>query len=130
MPIGSALVDKARVVERTAAGARVEGRTLRGETRGPWFRCRLTLPTSPEQAAAAAGIREVVRVPTLLYDTIDESGEPVVLTNQKRLEVASPELGTVVWDVSSDPEPLRKKRRVIGFQTTLRRLETHPADES
>lgn len=129
MAIGAALVDQARTVERRAGGVRVEGRTLYGEARGQWFRCRLTLPASAERAAAAAGIREVVTVPTIMYEPFDADGEDVVLTNQMQLEVSSPELGVATWDVISAPEPIRKKHRVIGYQASLQKLDTHPADE-
>lgn len=129
MGLASALVDQARVVERTAAGRRVEGRTLYGTQTGPWFACRLTLPVSPEQADAAAGIKVVVRAPELMYDVVDADGGDVRLTNQTRVEVDSVELGRTLWEVVADPEPLRKKTSVIGFQVSLRRLEAHPADE-
>lgn len=130
MGLNAALVDRARVVERRAAGARVEGRTLYGETRGAWFRCRLTLPSTREVQAAATRMPQANIEPTLLVGDRDEAGDPVTLTIAQRVEVDSPELGEALWEVVTEPEPLRKKRRVLGYQATVRRIETRPADEA
>lgn len=127
MGLQGALVDRARVVEKRGTGVRVEGRTVYGDAKGEWFRCRLTLPNAEEGTAAVTGARNVVVSPQLLYGTRDQAGDPVVLNNAMRLEVDSADLGPSVWEVVSEPEPLRKKRRVIGHQATVRHLETHEA---
>ena len=121
MGLVGVLVDNARTVERRAAGQRVEGRTIYGTATGPWFKCRLTLPSALETDAEV--VRPVQIVPTVLYGIRDENGDVVILHNDVRLEVGSKELGDSVWDVVGEPEPLRKKRRVIGWQATIRRVE-------
>lgn len=105
-------------------GIRVRGRTTFVEVRGDWFRCRMQLPASPENLDGVTFRRSVIKVPTLMYDTVDSGRQPVVLSPEMRLEIEAPELGeNQVWDVTSAPEPFRKKKRVIGWQVTLRRVE-------
>jgi hypothetical protein len=124
----AALVDRARVVTKRQRGARVEGRTQYGNAYGPWFRCRLQLAQAPETVDPVTGVRPVASEPLLLYGVRDADGNPPALTNQVRVQVDSHELGTGLWDVTADPEPLRKKRRVLGFQAQLRRVEVHEAE--
>jgi hypothetical protein len=128
--LNAALVDQARTVERLAAGRRVEGRTIYGTSTGAWFRCRLQLPPAGERTGDTAGVRAVQREPTLMLGVKDTQGEPLALRNNMRVEVNSRELGRSTWDVVGDPEPMRKKRRVIGFVATLRRVEAVEAEES
>jgi hypothetical protein len=128
MGLGGALVDRARPVRRAAAGLRVEGRTQYGEARGPWFRCRLELPAAAEQGGVPTGVRPVPTSPTLLYETRDEEGDPLRLTNQERLEVVSKELGSEEWEITGDPQPIRKRRTLIGWQASLRRYVVHEAE--
>lgn len=128
MGLGGALVDRARPVRRTDAGLRVEGRTQYGEAKGPWFRCRLELPAAGEQGAAPTGVRPVLTEPTLMYEPRDEEGDPLHLTNQERVEVVSRELGSELWELTGDPQPIRKRRTLIGWQAQLRRLVVHEAE--
>ena len=128
MGLGSACVDRARPVRRAAAGLRVEGRTQYGETKGPWFHCRLELPAAGEQAGGVTGMRPVITEPTLMYVPRDEEGDELHLTNQDRLEVVSRELGSEDWELTGDPQPIRKKRTLIGWQAALKRVAIHEAD--
>jgi hypothetical protein len=128
MGLGGALVDRARPVRRAAAGLRVEGRTQYGEAKGPWFRCRLELPAAGEQADTPTGVRPVLTEPTLLYGTRDEEGDALHLTNQERLEVESRELGSELWEIIGGPQPIRKRRTLLGWQAQLRRLAVEEAE--
>lgn len=130
MALTAALVDRARPVERRRSGRRVEGRTVFGEARGAWFKARLELPQAPEGAEAPTGVRPVVTAPTLMYGVRDSDGQPVELTNQKRVEVDSKELGRATWDVVGDPQPIRKKRTLLGWQAQLRRVVVHEGEEA
>jgi hypothetical protein len=56
------------------------------------------------------------------------SGGAVELHNDLRLEIVSKQLGSAVWDVVGEPEPLRKKRKVIGYQATVRQIILRDAD--
>lgn len=129
MGLNSALVDRARTVERRAAGRRVEGRTIYGATRGAWFRCRLELPQAAERAGDPAGVRAVQVEPSLMFGVRDLEGGVLRIANNVRVEVNSVELGDSMWDVVGEPQPMRKKRRVIGFTATLRRVEAVEAVE-
>jgi hypothetical protein len=128
MGLRSVLVDQARPVEQREAGVRVEGRTVFRPVKGEWFKCRLTLPLAIEDAPGTAGLRQVPVQPTILLGTKDVSGGAVELHNDLRLEIVSKQLGSAVWDVVGEPEPLRKKRKVIGYQATVRQIILRDAD--
>ena len=89
MPVGSALVDKARQVISQPSGLRVEGTTQHAITNGPWFRARLTIESLPE-SPDAGGIRKRVEVhPSLMFAKKDEHGQPTSLTAENLVEVVS-----------------------------------------
>lgn len=124
MGFGSALVDRARIMRPGASTLKLEGRTQFAEIEpGTWFDCRLTLPTSPESLGPGSAYKRVVRAPTLLYATEDENGDEFTLDPQDYIEVESEDLGTETWQVTAAPEPLRRKTGIIGYQTTLKRIE-------
>jgi hypothetical protein len=129
MGLTGALVDRARTVESRRSGRRVEGRTVFRPVAGTWFKARLELPQGSE-TDAPTGARTVIVQPTLMFATRDSDGQPVEVTNQKRVEVDSAQLGRTVWDVIADPQPIRKRRTVIGWQAPLRRVEMHEAEEA
>jgi hypothetical protein len=101
---------------------------------GPLFRCRLTLPQSPESVdEAPRGRRRAVRtVPTLMMDRRDSEGNDLVVTTEHRLGIFSKqqfgEGVEVLFEVTADPEPIRKKRRVIGWMVTVRQVVDHPRE--
>ena len=126
MGLGTALVDRARVVKKEAAGARVGGRTTLAPVSGQWFKARLFLPSAgaaPDSLDTQGGRRKMIKQPTLLFALRDVDREAVQVSAEFRLDVDSPELGRAVWEVRGDPEPLRKKRRVIGYYATLKRTD-------
>ncbi len=97
---------------------------------GPWFRVRLTLPPQPETQEPGGGRRRVEKRPSVLIDRTDENGDPVVLSVEDKLEVDSRQLGRAIYQLDADPEPLRKRRTVIGWEAPLRRVEDHPRGAS
>lgn len=123
MALGTALVDRARVVWREPAGPRVDGRTPFEDVHGEWFKARLTVPSTTESADPAGARRRVPVAPTLMYGVRDLAGGPVEVNSNQRVEVDSPQLGRDVWDVVSEPEPMRKRRTIIGWIATIRRVE-------
>jgi hypothetical protein len=125
MGLTHALVDRARLIERVPSPVRVNKRTTFTDVTEPWFRVRLQLPSAPESAEGAGGHSRVEVRPTLLVGIKDSEGNPVVLTVEKLIEVDSKELGRAVYRFDADPEPLRRRRRVIGFEVPLRRVEEH-----
>jgi hypothetical protein len=126
MGLSAALVDRARVVERRESGRRVEGRTVYGEARLPWFKARLELVQAPENTEES-GVRPVVSQPTLLTGVRDLEGNQLELGNDVRLEVDSRQLGHTVWQIVGEPAPLRKKRTLIGWQASLRKVTVREA---
>jgi len=131
MALTAALVDQARVyVRRPTAGPKVEGRTQFVDSVSPWIKARLQLPASPETVdEGVRSRRRTVTVPTAMVNFKDKAGNPVEITNQTKVGIQSKQqLGEgveVIYQVTADPEPIRKKRKVIGFTLTLRRVEDH-----
>lgn len=127
MSLNSVLVDKARIIEKKKAGRVVDGETLYADVSGPWFKVRIQLGSEGESIDGATEERSVHRTPSMMVALRNEDGENVILTVEDRLEVVSANLPQVntVWDVISDPQPMRKKRRVLGWNVTLHRVFTH-----
>lgn len=128
MALTSALKDRARTIRREAAGVRVQGMTPRAPTSSQWFKARLELPANSEQTDAQGGRRKQVKRPTLMLGVKDLDRNPVVIKAEEQIEVDSEELGRAIWRVSGDPQPIRKKKRLIGWQATLERAVEPKAD--
>lgn len=123
MGLNAVLVDQARTV-RSEAGPRIGGRSQMQPVFGPWFRARLFLDTASADEAEDdnRGRRKTVPRPTLMCGVADLQGNALSVKASDELEVASAELGTARWKITADPQPIRKKRRVIGMQLTLARM--------
>lgn len=126
MGLSSALVDKARRISETATAEKVDGTTIFTPTTGAWFKARLTLEAAPESDDPQGGVRRTERTATLMYSKRDAAHNAVVVVATDKIEVNSKALGTTVFEVVGDPEPLRKKRRVIGFEVPLSLISEHP----
>jgi hypothetical protein len=116
------LVDRARIKEKVGTGTKVEGRTIHADTTGAWFRARLTLPAGQKQQDESGQRRKERKQPTLLYGKRDTEGEPVELEADQKVEVESEQLGSAVWRVVGTPEPLRRRRSLLGWLATLERV--------
>lgn len=131
MGLGVALVDRARLVKNESSGEKVEGTRVFVPTSGEWFKARLTLNAAPEveppsyKGEISSSIHATARSATLMYAIRDTVGSPVTLVASDRVEVNSAALGTAVYEVTGDPEPIRKKRAVIGWTATLTRANEH-----
>lgn len=125
MSLEAVLVDRARLVRKADSGVKVGGRTTFVEADpGTWFAARLTMPTtSPEQLPAGFVSKRVVLVPTLVYGTDDDDDNPVELRFNDELDVESDDLGSARWQVTTEPQPFRKRESILGFQVTLKRVE-------
>jgi hypothetical protein len=104
---------------------RVEGTTLFETYHYPWFRCRLTLQASPESADAQGGRKRVAHPAQMMCGVKDKDGNVLTISAADRLEVNSKQLGRALYEVTSDGEPIRKKRKVIGWIATVTRVEEH-----
>lgn len=126
MSLNSALVDRARRLVDTPTPVKVEGTTQFQTLTYPWFKVRLTLSPAPESDDPQAARRRVPRPATLLVGRKDADGNPTVINADDRLEVDSKQLGRAIYQVTGDGEPIRKKRKQIGWTATLVRVEEHP----
>jgi hypothetical protein len=123
--LNAVLVDRASVVTRQATGVRVEGRTIRADVEAPQFKCRLEVNVAQDTPDPATGVPVVTRTTSLLYGLHDIEGNPVVLNAADRVRVVSRSMGMdELWDVAGDPQPIRKRRRLLGWQVDLRHVET------
>jgi hypothetical protein len=119
-----ALVDRARVVRRVPTGPPVEGTTPFGDAASAWFLARLIQASIDGEANGnQPGRTRVPRTPQLLYGLVDESGAPIVVHADDRVEVDSAELGSAVWQVNGEPQPLRKRKVMLGGLADLVRVE-------
>lgn len=128
MGLTSALVDRARVVTNESTGRKVDGTTLMAETTGPWFRARLMFDTAPAKVDEQGERRKILASPSLMFGVKDEDGGVLDVTGDLQIEVASVELGTATWRTTGDPQPIRKKRRVIGGTINLQRVVERPRE--
>jgi hypothetical protein len=120
--LNSALVDRARRIVDTPTPVRVEGTTQFQPLHYPWFKCRLQLAAAPETAGG-------VRTPhpsTLLIGLRDADGNLNEVNSDERLEVDSKQLGRAIYQLTGDGEPIRKKKKLIGWMATCTRVEEHP----
>ena len=127
MSLNSALVDRARRIVDTPTPVRVEGTTQFQPLHYPWFKCRLTLSAAPESADPQAAHVRVPRNATLLIGLKDADKNLVEINADERIEVDSKQLGgRAIYYLTGDGEPIRKKRKLIGWMATLIRVEEHP----
>lgn len=137
LALASALVDRARLVTTEVTPVKVEGSTvLAPPVPGPWFKARLTVPKAAALAGAQGnptGRRRVASQPNLILGVRALDGSPLPpITTDMRIQVASVTVGSTLthpieFDVAGDPEPIRKKRKVIGWDVNLKRVVDHQA---
>lgn len=127
MALGGALVDRARIV-RKAPGVPVEGRQRFAPVYGAWFRCRFELRNQRKGREPQSNVPRVVKQPHLMYGLRDMEGQNVELLATDLLQVVSPELGQAFYELTGDPDPMRKRRRVLGWEVDLQRVEEHEFD--
>ena len=146
MGLNAALVDRARRIAPSPSAVKVEGTTQFTDIPGPWFRARLT-PVSGAQTEASLRVRagladdggsrsKSTERLTLMFgikDTeggslVDETGRCVV-NAPDRVEVASPQLGTFLYEGTEMPAVIRKKKKVIGYEVGLSRVHEFEFEE-
>lgn len=127
MAFGSALVDKGWILRREdtepeetwVEGERqLEPKDPEDDKATNRFRCRFQLVKGSESQQDGRR-RRVVR-PVLLWgrNTKIQKGDRVKIRSREHFGVEEP-----VFQVDGDPEPLRKRRRVIGYEATLVKAE-------
>lgn len=126
MAYRSALVDKGQILRKAGTGKKVNGYTVTGVVEGELFKARLQLSSNSETTRddkTSADVR-----PILNTDKKDKLGNLLAFRISDRIRVISRELGTDVWEVDGEPEPIRKKRRIIGWILQVHRVEEPQAD--
>lgn len=103
-----------------STGVKVEGSTRLAPLHGAWFRARLFPAGAPQ--TFDNGRPRVASAPQLLLGIRDSSGELIEVHASLQVEVDSKDLGRALWQVTADPEPLRKRRRVIGYLAQIERV--------
>lgn len=125
MSFQSALVDQARRVVNTPTGQRVEGTTQFETYHYPWFKCRMMPSPAPEGGDPQGGRVRVPHPAQIMCGMRDQDGSTLTISAADQLEINSRELGRAIWQVTSDGEPIRKKRKMLGWMATLTRVEEH-----
>lgn len=126
MGLAKALVDSGRRVRKTSAGYRVEGRTVYEDDIGTWFQVRLTIRRGTE--SLADGRQRVAKPSELLFGLLDTGGAEVVLHADDRVEVDSADFGRALWRLTNEPEPMRRRKGMIGWVADVERVEEPGAD--
>ena len=125
MSLNTALVDRARRLVDTPTPVKVEGSTQFQTLHYPWFKCRLTLSPAPEADDAQGGHRRTPRPASLLVGLKDTDGNLTEINSDDRLEVDSKALGRAFYQITGDGEPIRKRKKQIGWMATITRVEEH-----
>lgn len=94
---------------------RLEGRSGFAQVPQQWFKCRLFLTQSMDQVDPAGMHTSNVSSPQVLTVARDLDGQTLVFQGDFYIEITSAQFGRAVWQMQGEPEPLRKKRRVIGW---------------
>jgi hypothetical protein len=129
--LNTALVDQARI-HRKAPAYKVAGRTQFASLTGAWFRARVEQRSNPQTRQPDSGQPRVTRQPRMMFGLLDAEGRAVDVKASDYVEVAPSDarLDAAWYQVEGDPDPIRKKRRVIGWEVGLKRVEEHPFDPS
>lgn len=119
MALGSVLRDKARTISQSGETTRVEGKKVRVPVESDWFRCRLE--KVKESEGADQGYRRKVTRPKIVVS------RKALLTSEMQVDIISKEVhrssDPVRYSVDGDPEPYRKRNRVIGWEAFLIRVQ-------
>lgn len=129
MSIAAVCVDRGRVITKEPSAVRLEGRTSFTPVAAQWFKCRLFLEqsndvTDPQQAHFSS-----VNQPQVLCVTKDLDGVPLTFRGDQQLDISSAQFERAVWRMMGEPEPLRKKRRIIGWLLFVERVIEHEYDD-
>ena len=123
--IGSALVDRARIVSTVRSDVRVEGSYQTKTRTGPWFRCRFD-PGGEGEQRSAGGVRRDRRA-TLLVGRRAIDGTTLSFSGSDVIEVDSRAFGLIRMQLQGLPEVVQKRRSVIGWIATLERVDPKAA---
>lgn len=121
MGFRGALVDRAVRIRKSSTGRRVEGTTIFEPNESAEIRVRLDIKAAGEELADGRILTEPT--PVLLVFRRDMDGTYLDWKASDRILVTSTQLGEHEYEVQGEPVPMRRKRRVLGWELTLRRTE-------
>ncbi len=121
MGFRGALVDRAVRIRKSSTGRRVEGTTIFEPNESAEIRVRLDIKAAGEELADGRILTEPT--PVLLVFRRDMDGTYLDWKASDRILVTSAQLGEHEYEVQGEPVPMRRKRRVLGWELTLRRTE-------
>jgi hypothetical protein len=127
--LNAVLIDRGRLISKAATGQSVEGTKQYGEVESEWFRCRLFPDETTPADGARGGRRILTKGPHVVVGLRDvaadliENGE---ITTGKLVELNVYELGPMSqrWQIGSDPQPLRRRKKNLGWYFVVQRVET------
>lgn len=121
MALQTALVDRAYRLRKEAAPRKVEGTTVYQPSESSPIRARLTLNQAGERTEDGRVLTEPQ--PTLICYKCDAEGNNIDWKSSDRVLVESIELGTATYQIDGEPQPMRKKRKIIGWSLRLKRTD-------
>lgn len=120
MAIGAALKDRGHIVRKEATAKRVEGRTTFVAVAKPEFKCRLEIKKVPESKDEGGNV-SYTSTPLLMTGRRDKEHNLLEFQVDDYIEITSKDMPQFngVYQVDGLAEPMRKKRRVLGWMLTL-----------
>jgi hypothetical protein len=120
--IRAVCVDRARIIRKEPSAVRVEGSTSFTNVGEQWFRARLFLTSTTDVPDPEASHWLSQSAPQVLAVTHDFDHNKLEFRSDLHIEIRSRQLGKAVWRMSGEPEPLRRKHRVIGWLLLVSRV--------
>ena len=119
MGLRAVLVDEGRARRPVRQPTKVDGTSMTNRATSEWVRIRVDLGRGPEERPAGQPPR-TRRTPTLMCLPTLEGRCPFRPTDT--IDVRSVQFGEFVMKVTGEATPIRKKRRVIGWEVPLERV--------
>lgn len=129
MSLAAVCVDRGRIITKEPSTARIEGRTAFTPVAAQWFKCRLFLANSNDVTDAQQAHFSTVNQPQVLVVAKDLDGVPLTFRGDQHIDISSQQFERAVWRAMGEPEPLRKKRKVIGWLLYLERVIEREYDD-
>jgi len=127
MGLQSVLVDRARVLRQVRQGQKVEGRPLYDIEASDWFKCRLDVADSSEQAEDGRWKR--VARSWVTTARRDMKHQPLLIYATDLVQIVSDDLDTgedYFWSIDGDVVPMRKRKGVIGYEFKVVQIREAP----
>lgn len=121
------MTHRGRLISRADTGQRVEGTKVFSEVVGEWFKCRVFPDETQETEGVRGGRRMLMKTPHVVVGVKDLTGAAIdvgAIGPDKLIELNAGPLGDAVWQVTSSPQPLLTRTKLLGYYFGVRRVET------